>query len=580
MERTVAIYARVSTEHESQLSALENQVQYYDNILAQHPEWKLYKRYIDEGITGTSTKKRKNFMKMLEDAKNGCFDLIITREVSRFARNTVDTLQETRNLKRIGVEVYFSEDNIWTFNDDDGELKLTIMATLAQNESKKISQRVKAGQTITFQNGVFYGNGNILGYDYNKFTKEVTVNEEQAEIVKFIYSEFLKGEGSTSIKYKLEERGYVTPTGLKQWSCSYIVRILQNPFYCGTIVYRKSYIPDYLEQKAKKNKGQVEQIIVEGKHESLVSKEDFDRVQEIIKERRQKINEHRDIGKGVPKNVWSKKLVCNCGSKLNKMKYHKQPDGTISYCYQCYKQRKIGSTQTRIKRGLDIADSCNISVVQEWKLIVMANIIFNTIWNDKERIIDMANQLIEETIKDDSLLNETNDEIKYNESKITSYKAKLDKLVDMYLNDMIDKENYLTKKEEFEKCIKIFSEKNDEIKSQDIIPKDLLKIKLQNLKQNIIDNLNYKSDYISEDVVDMFVKRIVVREDKFDWKLNYLNEILEDDNLDDENIDDNDNDIFLTRIVITKDDIDRFLEQHKEYKFLRLKEPIKVDIYL
>ena len=144
---------------------------------------------------------------MLEDAKNGCFDLIITREVSRFARNTVDTLQETRNLKRIGVEVYFSEDNIWTFNDDDGELKLTIMATLAQNESKKISQRVKAGQTITFQNGVFYGNGNILGYDYNKFTKEVTVNEEQAEIVKFIYSEFLKGEGSTSIKYKLEERG-------------------------------------------------------------------------------------------------------------------------------------------------------------------------------------------------------------------------------------------------------------------------------------------------------------------------------------------------------------------------------------
>ena len=266
MERTVAIYARVSTEHESQLSALDNQVQYYDNILAQHPEWKLYKRYIDEGITGTSTHKRKNFMRMLEDAKKGCFDLIITREVSRFARNTVDTLQETRKLKKIGVEVYFSEDNIWTFNDDDGELKLTIMATLAQNESKKISQRVKAGQTITFQNGVFYGNGNILGYNYNKFTKEVSVNQEQAEIVKFIFSEFLKGEGSTSIKYKLEERGYLTSTGLKKWSCSYIVRVLQNPFYCGTIVYRKSYIPDYLEQKAKKNKGEVEKIIVEGTH--------------------------------------------------------------------------------------------------------------------------------------------------------------------------------------------------------------------------------------------------------------------------------------------------------------------------
>ena len=165
MKRKVAIYARVSTEHEAQLSALDNQVQYYDGILKQHPDWILYDRYIDEGISGTSTKKRKNFIRMLEDAKEGRFDLIVTREVSRFARNTVDTLQETRRLKKIGVEVYFTEDNIWTFNDEDGELKLTIMATLAQNESKKTSQRVKAGQMISFQNGVFYGTGNILGYD-------------------------------------------------------------------------------------------------------------------------------------------------------------------------------------------------------------------------------------------------------------------------------------------------------------------------------------------------------------------------------------------------------------------------------
>ena len=157
MKRKVAIYARVSTEHEAQLSALDNQIQYYDGILKQHPDWILYDRYIDEGITGTSTNKRKNFMRMMEDAREGKFDLIVTREVSRFARNTVDTLQETRKLKNIGVEVYFIEDNIWTFNDEDGELKLTIMATLAQNESKKTSQRVKAGQMISFQKGVFYG---------------------------------------------------------------------------------------------------------------------------------------------------------------------------------------------------------------------------------------------------------------------------------------------------------------------------------------------------------------------------------------------------------------------------------------
>lgn len=156
-ERIVAIYARVSTEHEAQLSALENQVQYYDNLMAFHPEWKLYKTYIDEGITGTSMKKRKNFLQMMDDAEHGKFDLIITREVSRFARNTVDTLQQTRLLKKWGVEVYFTEDNIWTMNDEDGELRLTIMATLAQNESKKTSMRVKAGQMVSFQNGVAYG---------------------------------------------------------------------------------------------------------------------------------------------------------------------------------------------------------------------------------------------------------------------------------------------------------------------------------------------------------------------------------------------------------------------------------------
>ena len=282
MKRKVAIYARVSTEHEEQLSALEYQVQYYDEILKKHPDWELYERYIDEGITGTSIKKRKRFIKMIQDAHEGHFDLIITREVSRFARNTVDTLQETRKLKKIGVEVYFTEDNIWTFNDEDGELKLTIMATLAQNESKKTSQRVKAGQKISFLNGVFYGTGNILGYD--RVGSDMIINEEQAKTVRIIYDMFLKGKGSTDIKAYLELNDIPTATGLKKWSASSIVRVLRNPFYAGTIIYRKSYIPDYLEQKPKKNRGEVEQITVEGKHQSIITKDEFKKVQEMLEQ--------------------------------------------------------------------------------------------------------------------------------------------------------------------------------------------------------------------------------------------------------------------------------------------------------
>ena len=168
LPRRVAVYARVSTEHEAQLYALENQVDWYNEILARHSNWTLVEQYIDRGITGTSAKKRPSFMKMIDDAANEEFDIVITREVSRFARNTVDTLQYTRELKRNGIEVYFVEDNIWTF-DPDGELRLTIMATLAQDESRKTSLRAKAGQRTSMEKGVFFQNGSILGYDYNKY---------------------------------------------------------------------------------------------------------------------------------------------------------------------------------------------------------------------------------------------------------------------------------------------------------------------------------------------------------------------------------------------------------------------------
>lgn len=175
--RNVAIYGRVSTEHEAQLSALENQLQWYDDQVKYHPNWTVCERYIDEGITGTQAKKRPAFLKMIEDAKQGKFDLIVTREVCRFARNVVDTLVVTRELKGIGVEVFFIDDNIWTM-DGDGELRLSLMATLAQEESRKTSERVKAGQKISRDNGVLYGNGNILGYD--RVGDTYVINEEQA----------------------------------------------------------------------------------------------------------------------------------------------------------------------------------------------------------------------------------------------------------------------------------------------------------------------------------------------------------------------------------------------------------------
>lgn len=191
-QRKVVFYGRVSTEHEAQLSALENQMQWYDDVANRNPNWYVIKKYIDEGITGTQAKKRPAFLRMIQDAKQKKFDLIVTREVCRFARNTVDTLVVTRELKEYGIEVYFVEDNIWTM-DGDGELRLTIMATLAQEESRKISERVRAGQKISRDKGVLYGSGNILGYDRDKAKGTYVINEEQAETVRMIYDMYSAG---------------------------------------------------------------------------------------------------------------------------------------------------------------------------------------------------------------------------------------------------------------------------------------------------------------------------------------------------------------------------------------------------
>lgn len=583
MKRKVAIYARVSTEHEEQLSALGYQVQYYDEILKKHPEWDLYERYIDEGITGTSIKKRKNFLRMLEDANNGCFDLIITREVSRFARNTVDTLQETRKLKKIGVEVYFTEDNIWTFNDEDGELKLTIMATLAQNESKKTSQRVKAGQRISFLNGVFYGTGNILGYD--KVGQDMIINEVQSKTVRKIFDLFLNGNGTSSIKNYLELNGYLTATGLKKWDASSIVRILRNPFYSGTIVYRKNYIPDYLEQKPKKNRGEVEQIVVEGKHQPIVTKEEFNQVQEILKKHSIINDGKRGHGCSAPKCVWSKKLICECGASLNKSTYYKNPDTDVwTYYFQCHNQKTRGSYNYRAKKGLDLTDACSTPIVAEWKLRLMANIIFDTIWDNKSRIAKIADEIIEQSIDNDSINQTINEEIKEYENKIISNNSKLDKVVDMYINELIDKDNYLKRKVDIEKNNNYLKEKIEKLNSNKTIPREELDDKLTILKKNILNNLEFeRSDEISDDLIEMFIEKVIVEKDKFKWKLNFLTDIYNLNGSSDNSNKEKNNDIYFSTIIITNDDVKKYRKRLKTCGLERVKKlqkDIVIDLFI
>lgn len=249
-------------------------------------------------ITGTSAEKRPQFMQMIRDAKKRKFDMIITREVSRFARNTVDTLQYTRTLKEYGVEVFFINDNIRTF-DCDGELRLTIMATLAQDESRKTSVRVKSGLQTSMENGVYFGNGNILGYDRiethigNEKKVEFRINPEQSKTVRMIYDLYLRGDGLTSIKYQLEQAGRKTSHGKTKWHETVISHVLRNSFYCGIMTYHKEFTPDYLKQKKIKNYGEIEFTQAQGRHETIVTVEEYERVQMIMASKRQEMKNLR-----------------------------------------------------------------------------------------------------------------------------------------------------------------------------------------------------------------------------------------------------------------------------------------------
>ena len=515
-KRVVAIYARVSTEHEAQISALGNQIQYYDDLFEKHPEWELYDRYIDEGITGTSVKKRKNFMRMMQDASKNKFDLIVTREVSRFARNTVDTLQQTRILRREGVEVYFTEDNIWTMNDEDGELRLTIMATLAQNESKKTSVRVKAGQMISFKNGVLYGNGNILGYD--RIGKEYVVNELQARTVRRIFDLYLDGNGVRKIQFVLEKEGHLTATGLTKWQPGNISRILRNSFYCGTIVYRKQFVPDFLEQKKINNFGEVDKVIVEGRHTPIVTKEQFEKVQQILSSKSESVHNKGCRGKKISKDVWCRKMKCECGSSYNRVTWHKSSEGP-QYAYQCYSQIRTGSFKTRERKGLSTEGICVTKMVPRWKLEVMADIIFQKFWNDREGVLAIANEMLDNCYENEHD-NEVLDRKRDLEDKMELWNRKYNNLLDMRMAGEIEKDRYDEKREQILKEQQHLKKQLEIIGGETGLSDDIYMDKVEILKYGLEQNFNFSTRHIPEEVIDAFIKEIIVCQDGFIWKLN------------------------------------------------------------
>ena len=516
-ERKVAIYGRVSTEHEAQLSALENQLQWYDDQVKYHPNWSVCERYIDEGITGTQAKKRPAFLRMIEDARNGKFDLIVTREVCRFARNVVDTLVVTRELKGIGVEVFFIDDNIWTM-DGDGELRLSLMATLAQEESRKTSERVKAGQKISRDNGVLYGNGNILGYD--RVGDTYIINEEQAETVRIIFDLYLQGYGSMRIAKMLTEQKRKTASGIVKWNVSNIMRAIKNATYTGMKCYNKSRSNNFLEQKRINNLDMSTYEYVEGDFPAIVSQEVWDKAQKI-RESRMKPSvvstTKTTHSKRDSKDIWVNKLRCSCGSSFRKDKWHTKLDGKISYGYQCYNQINNGNKKKREALGLDTEGYCDIKMITDWKLDFMAKELLEHLWQDRKASVIIAVDLIKRYYKDERLSENQHDAVSI-KAKIDKAQTRLTNLIAMRADGELSKEEYQTMRKPIDAEIQQLQERLNQAPN-DEQPKSGLEL------DGIISTLNTLIDFsgtkISEEVINQFIYRVTPTSDTtFDWYVN------------------------------------------------------------
>ena len=313
--RRVCGYARVSTDNEEQLGSYEAQMNYYGKFIREHEGWEFVGLYSDEGITGTSIRKRKGFQKMIADAMDGKFDLIVTKSISRFARNTVDSISTIRELKARGIEVYFEKDGLWTF-DPAAELTIAILSSIAQEEIRNLSQNVTWGQRARFAEGkVCMPYRSFLGYDRGE-DGNPAINEEQAKLVRRIYAMFVDGRTVSGIARMLTTEGVPTPAGKRVWQPGVIQSILTNEKYKGDALLGKTFCTDYLTKKMKKNEGEVPQYYVQGSHSPIVGTALFDHVQEEIRRR-------KEIGNIASGSCFSGRIICgDCGSVYGSKVWH------------------------------------------------------------------------------------------------------------------------------------------------------------------------------------------------------------------------------------------------------------------
>ena len=505
-KKRVAAYCRVSTDNEDQANSFESQQRYFRQYIERNPDWELYAIFADEGISGTNTKKRKEFNRMIECAKNGDFDLIITKEISRFARNTLDSIFYTRDLKKHGVGVIFLNDNINTL-DGDAELRLAIMSSIAQEESRKTSERVKWGQKRQMEQGVVFGRS-MLGYDVKD--GKMTINEEGAKIVRLIFHKFVdEGKGTHVIARELREEG-IEPMRVKEWQNTVILRVIRNEKYCGDLVQKKTYTPDFLSHEKKYNRGQEEFVIIKDHHEPIISRELFDKANRILDE---KSLSQEGKAKHSNRYPFSGKIKCGrCGASYV-ARYKTRKDGSKYKAWRCFEGAKHGSPHVD-KAGNQVG--CSGTSIRNEEAIHIMYLVCKQLELDRQKISDNLIKTINKVISMDM----TGADTDALAEKIEAAKKKRTDLIDLYTSGDIDRNEFSSLRAKYDAEIDSLKSMVESIeKQQEAIAKQQeLMADIQTAVNELIGGIEYEDEFYTQ----LLDKMVINDRENIDVYLNML----------------------------------------------------------
>ena len=491
----VAAYCRVSTDDEEQLDSYNSQVRHYTELIKAKPEWDFVEVYADEAITGTMVDKRDSFKKMINDAISGKMDVILTKSISRFARNTLDVLKYVRLLREHKVAIRFEEEKIDT-STMDGELLLSVLSAVYQQEVENVSANVKKGLRMKMQRGELVGFQGCLGYDYYTDTKEIAVNEEEAKTVRFIFKQYLKGYGCTSIARQLEEKGVKTKQGGSRWTNGGIMGILKNEKYKGDLLLGKTYTVNPISKKRLRNFGEEDQFFIHQHHEPIITVLEYEKAQEIRTNRnRGKVGGAFSPGVHVrvsQRFVFSCMLECGfCGKVLARRIWHSSTTHK-KIMWHCVSATKTGKKVCPHSKAVS-EEAIENAFVQSFQMTIQQN------KGTVDELLDRLKESIEENAQVD-----TTGEL---QRKINRLNSKINKLLDLRLDGGIEKETYEEKYKLLSRELGKLKAENEKVDLQSSRQKDVQK-RLDVFRSVLESNVSMKK--FDPDVFNSIVEKVVV----------------------------------------------------------------------